>query len=95
LNLVPDLRRVVCESVTLRGRDASEVPRPAAQPHAGLLGRAVPLAGIGPGSTTRAASFQRNIRDRATAMTWTGCHCRFRTSVGRSSTSVVIVRTEV
>ncbi len=32
LNLVLDLRRVVCESVTLRGRDGKRIPRPGIEP---------------------------------------------------------------
>ena len=43
------------------------------------------------GSTTRAASFQSKINDRATVVTWTGCHCRFKTKVGRSSTPFDII----
>jgi hypothetical protein len=61
LNLVHDLRRVVCESVTLRGLDTDRIPRPGIEPglaasktavrpsHSrGTVGR-VPSPGVEPG----------------------------------------------
>jgi hypothetical protein len=42
------------------------------------------------GSTTRADSFQSIVSARLTLATFTGCQLRFSTSVGRSSTFVLI-----